>query len=72
MSSELSMVIQQISDQSSEVVADRIAKRIESGGLRKLLSELASLCASTTKSQCSRLMSLIPRLSVESAIRSDD
>ena len=69
MSPDTSTTVTQVSNHEIADVAERIEKKIKSGSLRGLLTELSGVCAQTTKAGCSSLLGLIPRLSVEAAMR---
>ena len=45
-----------------------VNESVDSGNLMSGMSEIARACANITKERCSRLMAMIPRLSVEPAL----
>lgn len=55
---------------NSDSEISRLRSAAHTGNLKNVVSELVTICKTATIEQCSKLSSLMPRLSVETALHS--
>jgi len=53
----------------SDRAISRLRSAANTGSLRAVVSELATICKDATVAQCSKLSGLMPRLSVDAALQ---
>jgi hypothetical protein len=55
---------------NSDEAISRLRRAANTGSLKAVIGELATICKDATAAQCSKLSSLMPKFSVETALHS--